>query len=110
MAAHPCTPSGDAVGDVVPVEVALAGEGKDLVLRPLRPQGVARLAVERHHAAEARLLAAEVDVADAVGDVVPVGAGAEWNHDVQRVVASYVDHASVALGEHLMKEFNNVVA
>ena len=110
MVAHPCTPSSYAVGDVVPIEIALAGEGEDLVLGPLRPQGVARLAVERHDAAEARLLAAEVDVADAVGDVVPVGAGAEGDHDVERLVASYVDHASVALREHLIKECNDLVA
>ena len=73
VSTHPCPAARHAVDRGVVVEVALAGEREDLVLRPKRPERRASPAVDGSDAAEARRLPVEVNITDHVGDVVAVG-------------------------------------
>ena len=71
---YPSPSSSHAIIEPVLVEIPLADEREDLVLRPLSPDDVARPPVHRHHAAHARGGPGEVHVADVRRNVVTVNA------------------------------------
>ena len=71
------------------------------MLCPQPPQFPPVPPVQREHAAQAGLLAREVDVADEGRDVVAVRPRAEAEHQVRHPVLIDVQHPHAALGEQL---------
>ena len=70
---YPCFASGYAVLCSVSIQVSLAGDCKDLILRPLGPNDLPVLAIQGHDPAQARLVFWERSVTTGVVEI-PGGA------------------------------------